>query len=63
MLLFFQDLYVHHVKMPQTVDVGMINVKNRKKRMHKLQKDLETDLNGSVHVNQVREDIMTENGN
>jgi len=49
--------------MPQTVDVGMINVKNRKKRMHKLQKDLETDLNGSVHVNQVREDIMTENGN
>lgn len=49
--------------MPQTVDVGMMNVKYRGKKMHKLQKDLETDFNGSVHVKQVKEDIMTENGN
>jgi len=48
--------------MHQTVDVGMMNVKDREK-MHKLQKDLETGLNGSVHVKQVKEDIMTENGN
>ena len=31
--------------------------------MHKLQKDLETDVNGSLQVKQGKEDIMTENGN
>lgn len=31
--------------------------------MHKLQKDLETDLNSSVHMKQVKEDNMTKNGN
>jgi hypothetical protein len=40
----------------------MMNVKDREK-MHKLQKALETDLNGSVYVKQVKEDIMTKNGN
>jgi hypothetical protein len=31
--------------------------------MHKLQNDLETDLNGSVHMKHVKEDSMTKNGN
>jgi hypothetical protein len=38
----------------------MLRIENK---MHKLQKALETDLNGSVCVKEVKEDIMTENGN
>ena len=42
-LFSFLDLYVHHSKMPQTIDVGMMDIKDRGK-MHKFQKDLEREM-------------------